>query len=176
MNSPCVNHPPSGCSPLINRIALDFLLVPLMLPFVARCGLAGEPVKVAAPLPHSVTQRQGVVLRKATGHEPGGPRRGLGQVNVAFDLPDNLPAGGEMMVQYRVVALPGAWGTDSDWAPLPGAAQAKHWQGIAPIAAGGWYELEVRFALRGARSGGGRRRADRRGRSVSGGRSIVCGQ
>jgi Carbohydrate esterase, sialic acid-specific acetylesterase len=128
------------------RISLHFLLVPLaLLAFEVRSGAAAEPLTLAAPLAHSVTQRQGLVLRKATSHEPSGPERGIGQVNVAFNLPDGLPVGDQWVAQYRVVAMPAAWGTSTDWITLSGVAQGKNWQGTAPIAAGGWYRLEVRL-------------------------------
>jgi hypothetical protein len=57
--------------------------------------------------------------------------------------------------EYRAVALERAWGLGSDWAPLEGSVTNQTFRGVATIAAGGWYRLEVRLTQRGQPSGAG---------------------
>jgi hypothetical protein len=93
-----------------------------------------QPGRVVKPIPYQVVQREGYEPRRAGPHEPGGPRLGFAEVPVEVEWPEEALKDAAT-VEARIVALPGAFGGGTDWAPLDGKLH---------VPAGGWYRLEVR--------------------------------
>lgn len=87
-------------------------------------------LKLTHPLPHQVIQRSSI--------EPG---TGHADVHV---VGERLKSGKQVECQFRVVALDGAVGRDTDWTTLDVNGTSTSFEGTARVMAGGWYRLEVR--------------------------------
>jgi hypothetical protein len=90
--------------------------------------------EVRSPIPHQVIQREGYDPRRSGPHEPGGAQLGYAEVPVEVDWPAGV-LNDAPQIEARTVALPGAFGSGTDWVPLAGKLR---------VPAGGWYRLEAR--------------------------------
>ena len=104
-----------------------------------------QKVTLTSPVPYQVVQREGFNPLLAHTHAIGGAALGFAMVPVAGDL----PAVDGAVVEYRVVALPGAYGKGTEWAKLEGKQDGKLYSGLAKVPAGGWYRLEIRSVVKG---------------------------
>ncbi len=115
----------------------------------------GDDLVIRHPRPHEVVQRVAYKPREAHVHGTAkegaaNPARGHADVRVDWTplaggdpssgAPSSLDKG---TVEARVVALEGAYGVGSDWAPLK-RTEGVPTAGTLRVAAGGWYRLEVR--------------------------------
>ncbi|RLT06391.1 MAG: hypothetical protein DWI21_11255 [Planctomycetota bacterium] len=82
------------------------------------------------PRPHQVVQRTGT-----------DPEAGHADVRIAGELPK---AADQAKWWYRVVSLDGATGSGTDWTTFDVKVTGTNFDGMARVAAGGWYRLEVR--------------------------------
>ncbi|MGE3314574.1 MAG: sialate O-acetylesterase [Planctomycetaceae bacterium] len=103
---------------------------------------AAEPavMKLMAPLPYQVVQREGWIPERAGPHEPGGPVRGDAAVPVSGTSTDNPQAA----FLFRAVPLWDAFGQGVDWTEFRPKREGRSFSGQVTVPAGGWYRLEVR--------------------------------
>lgn len=99
-----------------------------------------QKVTLTSPVPYQVVQRESFNPLLAHTHAIGGPALGFAMVPIAGDL----PVADGAVVEYRVVALPGAFGKGTEWAKMDGKHEKNVYAGLAKVPAGGWYRLEVR--------------------------------
>ena len=102
-----------------------------------------QSVTLTSPVPNQVLQREGFNPLQAHEHAVGGAALGFAMVPVVADLPAVTGA----VVEYRVVALPGAFGQGTEWAKLTGSHSGKSYSAPARVPAGGWYRLEIRSVV-----------------------------
>ncbi len=103
-----------------------------------------QKVTLTSPVPNQVVQREGFNPVQAHEHAIGGPALGFAMVPVSGDLPATEGA----VIEYRVVALPGAFGKGTEWSQLTGKHSGKIFSGLAKVPAGGWYRLEIRSVVK----------------------------
>ena len=103
-----------------------------------------QKVTLTSPVPNQVMQREGFNPILAHEHAIGGPALGFAMVPVAGDL----AAVDGAVVEYRVVALPGAFGKGTEWTKLTGTHSGKNYSALAKVPAGGWYRLEIRSVVK----------------------------
>jgi hypothetical protein len=102
---------------------------------------AETTARLTRPLPHQVVQRTGFVPRLAYRHALGGPQRGAGSVAIAGEFPQET----NERFEFRILPLPGAYGTATDWTALNiTRGDNSTISSTAKVSAGGWYRLEVR--------------------------------
>ena len=92
------------------------------------------------PLPHQVIQREGFEPGRSHANNVHGPELGYADVAVRGIRPDGITG----TLEFRVIALPGAFGQSTDWMPLDVEDEGQKFEGPAEMVAGGWYRLEVR--------------------------------
>ena len=95
---------------------------------------------LTSPLPNQVIQREGFEPGRSHEHNVTGPELGYADIDVRGTRPAAIK--GEF--EFRVIALKGAYGHDTDWAVLTVEDEDQTFQGPAEMVAGGWYRLEVR--------------------------------
>jgi hypothetical protein len=97
-------------------------------------------LKLSNPQPYQVIQREGYEPTRSHEHNVHGAEVGYADVELRGTKPKDLA--GEW--QYRIVALPGAFGTDIDW---KGANDFKdkgsEFECLIEVPAGGWYRFEL---------------------------------
>lgn len=101
---------------------------------------AAQTIALSSPVPRQVSQRQGYLPANSTEHQPGGPALGAAEIGIK----GMFPAVSGSVFDFRVVPLPNAFGSGTDWAPLEGKFTNEEFHGVARVPAGGWYRLEVR--------------------------------
>jgi hypothetical protein len=97
-------------------------------------------LKLTSPLPYQVVQREGFEPGRSHDHNVNGPELGYADVDVQGVRPEGLQG----QFEFRVVALPGAFGQSCDWMTLQVEDEDQEFHGLAEMIAGGWYRLEVR--------------------------------
>lgn len=97
-------------------------------------------LKLTSPQPYQVVQREGFEPARSHDHNVNGPELGYADVDVRGTKPEGITG----QFQFRVVALPGAFGQSSDWIPMEIDGEGNNFEGLAEMIAGGWYRLEVR--------------------------------
>ena len=114
----------------------------LLLGMAALRAVANDqPARLLRPLQHQVVQRAGFIPKMAHPHAPGGPQRGAADVAIVGEF---ARAANERF-EFRIVPLPGGDGLETDWSDLAiSRGEKDSCSGIARVAAGGWYRLEVR--------------------------------
>ena len=114
----------------------------VILSLGSRLPAADTVTKLAltSPLPYQVIQREGFEPGQSHPHNPTGPELGYADIQVEGTRPEGFQG----TFEFRVIALPGAFGESTDWIPLVVEDQAKSFTGPAEMIAGGWYRLEVR--------------------------------
>ncbi|HEY0982885.1 sialate O-acetylesterase [Schlesneria sp.] len=124
----------------MNRICVAWSLIVLLSGISPLIAAETARLDLSSPLPHQVVQREGFQSSRSHDHNLGGPELGYADIEVQGTLPADVK--GEL--EFRVVALKGAFGTDSNWAPLVTESEGQTFRGPAEMVAGGWYRLEVR--------------------------------
>lgn len=124
------------------------LVCSLLLLVFVNCSITAfaeeQKITLASPVPNQVVQREGFDPLQAHEHAVGGPALGFAMVPVIGELPVTEGA----VVEYRVVALPGAFGKGTEWQPLTGGKLGANYSALAKVPAGGWYRLEVRSVVK----------------------------
>ena len=120
----------------------------LVVTLIGSRSLVAEEIAklvLSSPLPHQVVQREGFEPSRSHEHNIGGPELGFADIEIQGTLPAEFK--GEL--EFRVIALKGAYGSDSPWMTLQAEVDSKSFQGPAEMVAGGWYRLEVRGVVDG---------------------------
>ena len=122
-------------SPLSRLVSTLFAATTIWLS--SSCCVSGQAtaagpamLKLDWPRPHQVVQRTGT-----------DPEAGHADVRIAGELPK---AADQAKWWYRVVSLDGATGSGTDWTTFDVKVTGTNFDGMARVAAGGWYRLEVR--------------------------------
>lgn len=103
--------------------------------------LQAKDLTILQPRPYAVTQRQDFEAKRSHVNNPGGPELGFGNVLVQFKVLSEEP---NLIWEYRVEALSNAYGKSQRWRRLAVEQNSGLCTGIAEVAAGGWYCLELR--------------------------------
>lgn len=103
-------------------------------------------LKLTAPVPRQVIQRQGYRPAEAHDHNPEGAKLGEGVVLLQGTWTGPVP----VRLEARTILQTGCTGTPLDWTVVATIMKAGEFQHELKVPAGGWYRLEVR-----ALSGGG---------------------
>ena len=96
------------------------------------------------PLPYQVVQREGFEPGRSHDHNVVGPELGYADIDVRGTNLD----GTKGQWEFRVIALNGAYGRDSEWTPLEVEEDGTTFHGPAEVNAGGWFRMEVRCTVK----------------------------
>ena len=97
-------------------------------------------MRIAAPTPYQVVQREGYEPSQSHINAPGGARLGHGALPVSISgLSSDKPA-----IEWRAVDLSGAEARGTPWTPLDVTPGGDGFTGKALAPAGGWYRIELR--------------------------------
>jgi len=112
----------------------------LLLADAGRGDETPTTLKLTAPLPRQVIQRENYRPAEAHDHQPGGPQLGDGKILVQGTWTGPLP----VRLEFRTVLKEGCTGRALDWTPLGAVTASGEFRHEATVPAGGWYRLEVR--------------------------------